>query len=88
MIFEIYTPEKLFLKGEATSVTFPCTDGELCILDNHMPLAASLKNGRMKIKKNDDIRSFEIGNGFTEIKSNKLTVFVSEIKTTDKQMNL
>lgn len=80
MIFEIFTPGRQFLNGEAISVTFPCTDGELCVMKDHMPLAASLKSGILKIRSEKETTLYKIEEGFTEVKNNAVIIFVNNIE--------
>ena len=80
MIFEIYSPESPCLKGEAKSIVFPCTDGELCVMDGHMPLAASLGDGILKIRSDGDTVSYRTGSGFTEVRNNTVIIYVNKIE--------
>ena len=86
MIVNIYTKDRLYLKCEAVSVTLPCTDGELCVMNGHMPLVASVMNGRLKIRTgpgDEDIKIFSIGNGFATVKNNNVMIYVNRFSNAE-----
>ena len=78
MKYVIYSSEKLLCSGDAISVTLPCTDGELCIMDNHLPLSASLKKGTVRIKSENETKTFIIGSGAAYVKNNELSVYTDD----------
>jgi F-type H+-transporting ATPase subunit epsilon len=53
MKLEIITPDKKLFEGEAKSVSVPGSEGSLGILNNHAPMIASLKKGKVKITDNN-----------------------------------
>jgi F-type H+-transporting ATPase subunit epsilon len=56
-------------------VQLPGKDGLFGILDNHAPIVATLKKGRIKVEATDgDIQLFEIGGGVVEMNNNKVIV--------------
>ncbi len=72
--FQIITPQKLLLKGEAEMIVVPGTKGELGILPHHAPLLSTLKKGVVRIKQKEEEQSFPIEGGLIEISSNKVVV--------------
>ena len=75
MQLEIVTPDQKVFEGEARHVQLPGKDGLFGILDNHSPIVATLKKGRIKVEAIDgDIQHFEIGGGVVEMNNNKVTV--------------
>lgn len=76
MNIEIITPEKTVFSGkDIYLVQLPGTDGLFEILQNHAPLIASLKKGRIKIiDKAKSTLYFEINGGVVEVLSNKILI--------------
>lgn len=75
MDIQIITPDKTIFSGRASLVQFPGLDGLFEVLNNHAPLISALKNGRIKVKSDDDqILFFDIKGGVVEVLNNKMLV--------------
>lgn len=75
MKLEIITPEKTLYEGEVSLVQLPGIDGSFEILNNHAPLISVLKEGKIKIKdENDKLQYFEVRGGVIEVLKNKVLV--------------
>ena len=75
MHLEIITPDKKLFEGEAKSLTVPGSEGSLGILNNHAPMIASLKKGKVKITTDkSDVKFFDIHGGVVEVLKNKVVV--------------
>lgn len=74
MNVEILTPEKTLYKGTATLVQLPGMDGLFEILDKHAPLISVLKQGKVKIKVQQEFQYFDINGGVVEVRKNKTLV--------------
>jgi len=75
MHLEIITPDKKLFEGEAKSLTVPGSEGSLGVLNNHAPMIASLKKGKVKvITITSEIKNFEIKGGVIEVLKNKVVV--------------
>ena len=48
MFLEIVTPDKNIFSGDIVSVSFPGSNGEFGIQENHAPIVATLKEGKIK----------------------------------------
>lgn len=77
--FDLVSPERLLLSGEAEMVTLPGTEGEFGVLPGHAPVISTLKPGviDVKIGTGADLRFFVMG-GFAEVNPTKLTVLAEE----------
>jgi F-type H+-transporting ATPase subunit epsilon len=77
--FDLVSPERLLLSGEAEMVTLPGTEGEFGVLAGHSPVISTLKPGVIDVKGTErgDTRFFVMG-GFAEVNSEKLTVLAEE----------
>ena len=75
MNVEIVNPDKLIYSGEADLVQLPGKDGSFEILNNHAPLIAILKMGKVKIiDNNKNTEFFEIKGGLIEVVKNKVLI--------------
>jgi F-type H+-transporting ATPase subunit epsilon len=75
MDIQIITPDKTLFSGQANLVQFPGLDGSFEVLNNHAPLISALKNGRIKVKSDDDQELFfDIKGGVVEVLKNKMLV--------------
>ena len=85
MVYEIYTPDSLCVSGDAYSITFSLTDGELCVLDGHAPAFLSLYKGQLIIKNGSASKIYDTGKGAAQIKDNKAFIFVEHCEAADKK---
>lgn len=76
---EIYTPTQEYLKKEIEMVIVPGKEGEIGILPRHTSLLSLLNKGKVKIKTEDKWQEIEIGEGYIEVGSNKVTILVDDI---------
>ncbi len=78
-VVEIITPEKKILETETYEVTIPSYEGEMGILQNHIPLITFLRPGVLSIK-NKEIKKFYIEEGTVEFVNNHLLILTTKIK--------
>jgi len=76
MNLEIFSPEKILYRGEATSVTLPGVLGAFTVLDHHAPIISPLVKGEISYRVKEDISHISIEKGFVELNNNKVTVCV------------
>jgi F-type H+-transporting ATPase subunit epsilon len=74
MTVEIITPDKEIFSGSASLVQLPGLDGLFEILENHAALVAALKNGKIKLISENELRYFDINGGVVEVLNNKVKV--------------
>lgn len=75
MKVEIINPDKTIFTGDAELVQIPGKDGLFAILNNHAPLIAVLKKGRVRIvDKEKKTQYFEIKGGVIEVLKNKVLI--------------
>ncbi|NTW23267.1 MAG: ATP synthase F1 subunit epsilon [Lentimicrobium sp.] len=75
MTLEIITPEKTVFTGEVKLVQLPGKSGSFEILENHAPMIASLKKGRIKIIDGDkNVSYIEIVSGTLKVQGNKILI--------------
>jgi F-type H+-transporting ATPase subunit epsilon len=75
MKIEIVTPDSTIYEGEISLAQFPGLDGSFEVLNNHAPMIAALKKGKVKvIDAKKATLFFEINGGVVEILKNKIQV--------------
>lgn len=75
MKLDITTPDQQLFSGEASLVQLPGLDGLFEILENHAPLVAALKKGKIKVQKADgDTEFYDINGGTAEVLHNNILV--------------
>lgn len=75
MTIEIVTPDSIIFTGETSLVQFPGLNGSFEVLNNHAPMIAALRKGKIKVtdsKKENQF--FEISGGVVEILNNRILV--------------
>ena len=86
---EILSPERLFFsKKNVYQVVIPAYEGEMGILQDHIPIISFLKPGILKVYNSENqIDNFFIEDGIIEFDENCLTVLtsdISDLKNLDK----
>jgi F-type H+-transporting ATPase subunit epsilon len=75
MHIEIINPQKALFSGEAVVVQFPGKEGSFEVMENHAPLVAVLKKGKVRIISTDKKETFlEVEGGVVEVKDNVVMV--------------
>ena len=74
---EIISPDQSILKQEANEVTIPSYEGQMGILNNHIPLITFLRPGIITIKKTDVEKKFYVEEGTVEFSNNNLLILTS-----------
>ena len=73
---EIISPDQTILKQEANEVTIPSYEGQMGILNNHIPLITFLRPGIITIKTNVE-KKFYVEEGTVEFSNNNLLILTS-----------
>ena len=75
----IYSPEKTVFEGDALSLIVPAEKGYLGVLANHAPLIASLRQGKIIIRKSaqETITVASLGRGYLEVGDNTATILLT-----------
>jgi F-type H+-transporting ATPase subunit epsilon len=75
MQIEITTPDSTIYQGHCSLVQLPGIDGLFEILDNHAPMIAILKAGKVKLKDEaNQLQYFDINGGVLEVRKNLVKV--------------
>ena len=80
MHLEIITPDKKVFAGEANAVTFPGTEGQFQVLNNHAPLVSTLGVGDVVVETAAGAKqTYRIDGGVVEVLKNKVLVLAEAI---------
>ncbi len=75
MKIEIITPDKKLYEGEVKSAVFPGSEGSFGLLDNHAPMIATLKSGKVELTEAGNNKlEFAVKGGVVEVLRNKVIV--------------
>ena len=78
---EIISPDQTILKQETNEVIIPSFEGQMGILNNHIPLITFLRPGIITIKAEGEKR-FYIEEGTVEFSNNNLLILTSTTRDT------
>jgi ATP synthase F1 epsilon subunit len=79
MQVDIVTPEKvLFSEKDISMVTIPGIEGQMGILDDHLPVVTFLRPGVINIEQNENKYFFTTG-GVVYFKNNSLSILCQEV---------
>ncbi|MEI6751022.1 MAG: ATP synthase F1 subunit epsilon [Candidatus Saccharibacteria bacterium] len=81
--FELVTLSGLKFAGDVYEVLLPTMEGEIGVLDGHMPLVSVATHGVVSVRRNssdrdDMMESYATNGGVIEVKDNVLRVLVDE----------
>ena len=73
----MYSLERVLYEGDASKVTLPSTNGEITVLNHHIPLVTPLKQGTIRIHEGKEQKNFSIKSGFCQVNKDKIILLVS-----------
>jgi len=76
---EIISPDQTILKQETNEVIIPSFEGQMGILNNHIPLITFLRPGIVTIKGEDE-KKYYVEEGTVEFSNNNLLILSSTVK--------
>ncbi|MFD1344157.1 F0F1 ATP synthase subunit epsilon [Litorisediminicola beolgyonensis] len=65
--FDLVSPERRLMQGEARSVQIPGADGDLTAMPDHAPLITTLRPGVLRIETEKGTEEYVVTGGFVEI---------------------
>ncbi len=74
MHLSIVTPERIVLSEAVESVTLPTREGEITVLENHIPLVSILQPGELLIRKGDELIPLAVSGGVVQVRQGVLTI--------------
>ena len=79
---EIISPDQTILKQETSEVVIPSFEGQMGILNNHIPLITFLRPGIITIKAKGE-KEYYVEDGTVEFSNNNLLILTSTAKDVD-----
>ena len=76
----IVTPHGLYKETETSIINVATTGGELGILPNHLPLAAMLKESKLKLTEKEGVEEYRVTGGLIYFKRNKATILTPSVE--------
>ena len=76
---EIISPDQTIFKQEANEAIIPSYEGQMGILNNHIPLITFLRPGIITIKSNVE-KKFYVEEGTVEFSDNNLLILTSTVR--------
>jgi len=79
MTLDIITPDRKVFSGEATSITFPGSEGQFQVLNDHAPLVSTLDRGPIVVQSAAGQQVFNVDGGVVEVLQNNVLVLAEAI---------
>ncbi|QJD78687.1 ATP synthase F1 subunit epsilon [Spirosoma rhododendri] len=79
MTLDIITPDRKVFSGEATSITFPGSEGQFQVLNDHAPLVSTLDRGPIVVQSASGQQTFNVDGGVVEVLQNNVLVLAEAI---------
>jgi F-type H+-transporting ATPase subunit epsilon len=76
--FELVSPEKVLLAGEAEQVLLPGAEGDMTILPGHSPLISTLRPGVIDVVLNGSKSRLYVRQAFAQVEPDRLTVLAEK----------
>ena len=67
MTFDLVSPERRLVSGEAKSVLIPGADGDMTAMPDHAPVITTLRPGVLTVEMTDGTQEYAVTGGFAEI---------------------
>ena len=77
--FELVSPEKVLLSGEASEAIVPGMDGQFTVLPGHAPVISTLRPGRLMVKMEGRDRAVFLRGGIVEVEPASLTILAQHL---------
>lgn len=79
MTLSIYTIQETLFEGKVTSITLPTPDGEINILENHLPIISLVSSGTIQfILEDNQQRSLSFPGGIVEVRPESEVVILEQ----------
>ncbi len=80
MTLEIITPDRKVYAGEASAVTFPGSEGQFQVLNDHAPLVSTLAQGTIVVQTaTGGQQTFTVDGGVVEVLQNRVLVLAEAV---------
>jgi len=76
--FSLVSPERELYSGEVDQVDAPGSEGDFGVLAGHAPFMTTLKEGRVHVHDDGDMRTFDVHGGFADVTPAGLTILAEQ----------
>ncbi len=76
--FELVSPEKVFLAGEAAQVLLPGAEGDMTVLPGHSPLISTLRPGVVDVALDGQKARVYVRDAFVQVEPERVTVLAEK----------
>ena len=76
--FSLVSPERELYSGEVDQVDAPGSEGDFGVLAGHAPFMTTLKEGRVHVHDDGDMRTFDVHGGFADVTPAGLTILAEK----------
>ena len=78
MQFDLVSPERRLVSGQATAVQIPGADGDMTAMPDHAPTVTTLRPGVLLVDMDGGTQEFVVTGGFAQISSEGTSVLAEE----------
>jgi F0F1-type ATP synthase epsilon subunit len=79
MTLQIIQPDGTHFDHTLTSLIIPLMDGSAGIMNNHCPMLARLKDGKIIGKDGKQQFEYEVRNAFIQVLNNQITILADQV---------
>ncbi|AQG81223.1 ATP synthase F1 subunit epsilon [Spirosoma montaniterrae] len=79
MTLDIITPDRKVFSGEVSAVTFPGSQGQFQVLNDHAALVSTLAKGPIVVQSAAGQQTFTVDGGVVEVLQNKVLVLAEAV---------
>jgi F-type H+-transporting ATPase subunit epsilon len=76
--FELVSPERVLLSGDADEALLPGTEGDMTILAGHAPVVSTLRPGTIDVSLGGTRTRIFVKSGFAEVDAERVTVLAEK----------
>ncbi len=77
--FELVSPERVLVSGDANEVIVPGMDGQFTVMAGHAPVISTLRPGTLVIKSSTGERRVFVRSGIAEVEPDSLTILAQHL---------
>jgi F-type H+-transporting ATPase subunit epsilon len=78
MQFDLVSPERRLVSGQATAVQIPGADGDMTAMPDHAATVTTLRPGVLSVEMDGGLQEFVVTGGFAQISSEGTSVLAEE----------
>jgi len=84
MQFDLVSPERRLVSGQAMAVQIPGADGDMTAMPDHAPVVTTLRPGILTVEMDGGAQEFAVLGGFAQISGESTTVLAEEALPKDE----